>query len=136
MLKLRSASFSTNTGRDFSVDVEPSFVREFWSGDVSVFSGGKFTSYIEPHCAKVFALTPLSDTAVIGSDASLVMQSAWDRLEGGIAGKRLKAGEHLYIGAKNPAIFAEGCSLSTLSEKDGYTFYEALLSDDAYTVTF
>ena len=122
--------------REFSLNVGPSFVREFWSGDVSVFSGGKFSMHIEPHCAKVFAFTPLSDGAVIGSDASLVMQSNWRMLDKAITGERLKQGEHLYICTKTPASSAEGCELSTLFEKDGYMFYEAILSNDTYTVKF
>ena len=125
-----------DASRDFSVDVEPSFVREFWSGDVDLFAGGTFTAHVEPHCAKVFAFTPLSDFAVMGSDASLVMQSEWSAADGKITGKRLKPGERLYIGAKTPAVSAKGCELTKRSEKDGYHFYEAALSEDAYTVSF
>ena len=125
-----------DVGREFSVDAEPSFVREFWDGDLDLFSGGKFTSYIEPHHAKVFTFTPLSDRAVIGSDASLVMQSDWCAPDGKLTGKRLKPGERLYLAAKTPAVSAEGCELSKLSEKDGYSFYEAALTDAEYTVKF
>lgn len=125
-----------DVGREISVDAGPSFVREFWSGDIDLFSGGKFTSYIEPHCAKVFAFTPLSDKAVIGSDASLVMQSDWRAHDGGITGKRLKPGERLYISAKTSVVSAEGCEIAALPERDGYLFYEVTPSEEDYTVTF
>ena len=122
--------------RDFSVDCGESFVREFWSGEMSVFSGGKFTSRVQPHCAKVFAFTPITSSAIVGSDASLVMQSEWSADGDAVKGKRIKSGERLYAASKGKDPTSSGCKVSAIAENGGYTFYEIIPDGEEYTVAF
>ncbi len=122
--------------RDFSVDCGESFVREFWSGEMSVFSGGKFTSRVQPHCAQVFAFTPIASSAIVGSDASLVMQSEWSADGDAVKGKRIKSGERLYAASKGKDPTSSGCKTSAIAENGGYTFYEIIPDGEEYTVAF
>lgn len=125
-----------DAGRELSVETVPSLVREFWSGECFVFTDGTFSAWVEPHCAKVFAFTPMCDAAVIGSSASIVMQSEWMWDGETITGSRLKVDEYIYVAAKHPVRSTEGCVTTLLEESGGYRFYEIALTENRYTLHF
>lgn len=83
---------------------------------MSVFSGGKFTSRVQPHCAKVFAFTPITSSAIVGSDASLVMQSEWSADGDAVKGKRIKSGERLYAASKGKDPTSSGAKFRQLQK--------------------
>lgn len=123
--------------RDFSIDIDgEKYVREFWSDEIGMFSGGRFTQRVEPHCVKVFTFTDSSSPAIIGSDASLVMQTKWNADGETVAGNRLKNGEALYLGSKAAILSAEGCDYSLISKIGDCKIYKVNTSSDNFTINF
>ncbi len=111
-------------------------VREFWSGELGTFNGGVFTVELEPHCSKVYSFTPSAAAAVVGSDASVVMQSKWSLAGKTITGERLKAGETVFVAAKSGIKSAVGCTYKQLCEKDSTLFFAVWVDDDKYSIEF
>ena len=125
----------TDLPRTMSVRNEKALVWEFWEKEFSVHHGGEYSVEIAPHAAKVLYLTELDSFAVVGSDASVMMQSRWERCGSLIQGERLKEGEALFVATASPLADAHHADASVFLEKDGYTVYKILPTSEEYTLT-
>jgi len=115
--------------RKMAVENGEALVWEFWDKEFSLHRGGKFTTEIAPRSAKVFYFTDLCDKAIVGSDASVMMQTEWTAADGVISARKLKADETVYVASK-----VEIANARKLSEKDGYFVYEISPEADEYTI--
>lgn len=116
------------------VDNGEALVWEFWSGEFARHPGGRFETKIPPRCAKVFYFTDPADTAVVGSDASVVMQSEWSRDGGVVTGKRLKKGEHVFLASKAAPVAVSGCRAVSVREAGGYRVTEFAVTGEEYSL--
>ena len=91
--------------------------------------------------------TPLADAAIVGSDASVMMQSEWNAEGNEIIGRRLKDGERSFaavrakwqkegdgLTALSGVVSYAGCSCGELGEEDGYRLYEVRPTEDEYKI--
>ena len=122
--------------RVMSVDADKSFVWEFWDNTFAIHDGGDFKAEIAPRSAKVFYFTDISDAAVVGSDASVMMQSEWKCENGRIIGKRLKKGEAVFAAVRGTVSDAVGCTVSAIAENCGCTVYQVICEDGGYSLGF
>lgn len=122
--------------RKMSVDNDKAFVREFWDGEFDIHEGGAYTAEIPARGAKVLCFTSVDRFALVGSDASLVMQSEWTREDSKLVGKRLKTDEKVYVASASTPVNAENCGFSAIAEKGGYTLYEITPTEEEYTLFF
>lgn len=122
----------SDSPRRMSVENGEALVWEFWGKSFDVHAGGNYSLTIPPHGARVLYFTDRKETAVVGSDASVVMQSAWAETGGRVTGKRLKTGEKLFVASTKP-LTANG-SLTALATKDGYTVYEFIPAGEDYSL--
>ena len=122
--------------RTMSVENGAAYVWEFWDEKLSVHKGGDYCVNVAPRSAKVLYFTPLADTAVVGSDASVVMQSEWSADKDATVGKRLKEGERVFAASRRAFKAATGCGIEPLGECDGVTLYEVRPGADEYTINW
>lgn len=126
--------------RTMSVENDSALVWEFWDEEFSVHDGGQFHITVEARSAKVLYFTPIpaDGTAVIvGSDASVVMQSDWREDADTIAACRLKPDERVFAASKRPPLAVCGCDVRALGVNGdgGYTVYEVRPTADKYEIT-
>lgn len=120
--------------RTMSVENGEAFVWEFWGETFDVHKGGEYAVEVAPRSAKVLYFTPLSDAAIVGSDASVVMQSEWQEDGDVFAGRRLKAGERVFAASRRAFRAAAGCAVKPLFDADAFTLYEVRPASDGYTL--
>jgi hypothetical protein len=120
--------------RAMRVGNEEAFVWEFWSESFSYHGGGDYEIELSPRSAKVFYFTPVSDAALVGSDACVVMQSEWNADGDMTVGRTLKQGERVFAASKKTLKAASGCDAGALGDKDGFSLYEIRPSANEYTL--
>lgn len=122
-----------NAPRTMSVQNGRALVFEFWEKQFAFHEGGDFSAVLPPHTAKVFNFTEPQDVCVIGSDASVKMQSVWNSDGKTVSGQALKPGETIYAAAKGDIRPTAGCSVGPIGTCDAYTVYEVKTEGETYT---
>ena len=125
----------TDLPRTMSVRNERALLWEFWEKEFSVHPGGEYSLEIPPHAARVLYFTEPLSPAVVGSDASVMMQSRWEKSGPSIRGQRLKEGEALFVASPSPLADTLHADASVFLEKDGYTVYRVVPTSEEYTLT-
>ena len=120
--------------RTMSVDNGSAFVWEFWDKTFRIHNGGACSVEIAPHSSVVLHFTPLDSTAVIGSDACIVMQSPWRKEENAISGTCTKLQETLYVASCRTLTAADGCVVSAIATDGDYTVYSVTAENGNYTL--
>lgn len=124
----------SDSPRTMAVENESAWVWEFWEKTFCVHNGGEYTVSVPPRSALVLYFTDKEDTAVIGSDASVVMQTPWRKKGSRIEGEFIKAGEAVYVVSCSPLVVGDGCKASVHLEKDGYTVYKVTSTSEKYAL--
>ncbi|MBQ4064619.1 MAG: alpha-galactosidase [Clostridia bacterium] len=120
--------------RTMSVENDSALVWEFWDKTFAIHNGGAFSVTVPAHGSSVFFFTDLADAAVIGSDASIVMQSPWTKEDGRIVGQTIKGDETVYV-ASRTALTATDGEIAAVTETDGYTVYRVTSANGDYTLS-
>ncbi len=116
--------------RTMSVENKEALVWEFWSGEFGVHKGGMYSVTVPARSSLVLYFTDRDDLAVVGSDASVVMQTPWTKQGGRLVGTPIKSGETVYVAARTP-LKAKAASL--VLEKNEYRIYK-VITDGEYTL--
>ena len=112
----------SNAPRTMQIENPEAFVWEFWGQSFALHEGGSYKINIPPHSARVLYFTDKSSTAIIGSDASVMMQTPWSKDGKRIEGKFIKPGETVFV-ASNTALRALDCKAVAMHMANEYTVY-------------
>ena len=123
----------SNAPRTMRVENQEAFVWEFWGQTFDLHHGGSYSIQVPPHSARVLYFTDLDDVAVVGSDASVVMQTPWAKDGKRIIGKMIKADETIFVASRTP-IQAIDCEASASFEANEYTVYQVTSKHGSYTL--
>ncbi len=120
--------------RTMSVENDGALVWEFWDKTFDVHPGGAYSVTVPAHGSLVLYFTDMADTAVVGSDASVVMQSPWTKDGNAITGKTIKKDETVYVASRS-ALTSVACEITAIAEKGGYAVYKINAANGTYTLS-
>jgi hypothetical protein len=94
-----------------SVDINRSYVFEFWSQSYLGIYDKEFGIDINPHCSKVFFFTDFKPAAVIGTDSCICFENRYDFNDGVLSSQFLKKSETVFAASDTPLEAVKGCSV-------------------------
>ena len=116
----------SDVARVMSVENDKALVWEFWDKTFDVHNGGMFSVEIPPRSAFVLYFTDMEDMAVVGSDASVIMQSVWEQEGDCITGQCIKEDEIVYVASRYPLNAMDGATATVVAQKCDYTVYKVV----------
>ena len=123
----------SNTPRTMQVENQNAFIWEFWGKTFDLHEGGMYSVTVPPHSSRVLYFTDLNNIAVIGSDASVVMQTPWIKDGTLIKGKLIKEDEKVFVASQHP-IRSIDCEATAAFEANGFTVYQITSQNESYTL--